>query len=96
MTGNNEVNALVRSYAIVSTVTKKVDIVRAIDSQKAINEAIHAYPQHNTTWEHQELTNYFSYEITQDDIIKLKQLGSDEAKADFLNNQYPKHPAWQV
>ena len=64
MLNNDEVGAPVRSYAIVSAITNKVDVVKAIDSQKAINEAVHSYPQHNTTRNNPELTNYFSYELT--------------------------------
>ena len=44
-----DVGALVRTYAIVDVATHKVDVVKAIDSQKAVNEAVHSYPQHNTT-----------------------------------------------
>lgn len=96
MADNNEIGALVRNYAIVSAVTNKVDVVHAIDSQKAINEAVHAYPQHNTTRNNPELTNYFSYELTDDDVSKLTRLDNDAAKIEFLNTRYPKHQSWQV
>lgn len=96
MLNNDEVGAPVRSYAIVSAITNKVDVVKAIDSQKAINEAVHSYPQHNTTRNNPELTNYFSYELTDDDVSKLTRLDNDLAKIEFLNAQYPKHQSWQV
>lgn len=96
MLNNDEVGAPVRSYAIVSAITNKVDVVKAIDSHKAINEAVHAYPQHNTTRNNPELTNYYSYELTDDDVSKLARLDNDLAKIEFLNTRYPKHQSWQV
>ena len=91
-----DVGALVRTYAIVDVATHKVDVVKAIDSQKAVNEAVHSYPQHNTTTTNQELTNYFSYEITDAVVARLKHLSNDTDRFDYLRNRYPKPQSWQV
>lgn len=92
----SDTGALIRTYAIVNIATHQVDVVKAIDSQKAVNEAVNSYPQHNTTTINQELTNYFSYELTDADIARLKHLDKDTTRFEYLRNRYPKHQAWHV